>query len=220
MRRVRQKLRAIPQPIPLVKLAYKQLRDSIMTFHLKPGQIYNEINLAKEFGISRTPVREALLELSAQGLVTFLTRRGARINHFSKRDVEEVFELRKAIELAVVEKISRRSADLDVAKLERTLDRHIEAIKKGDRLVFLRADRTFHTTLAKLTQNRRLVSILGNEHRRHDSDDGGRGPNATRPNGRGTGRTPECPEVHTADPRGRSQASHGLSLGSKQGSGT
>ena len=162
MRRVRQKLRAIPQPIPLVKLAYKQLRDSIMTFHLKPGQIYNEINLAKEFGISRTPVREALLELSAQGLVTFLTRRGVRINHFSKRDVEEVFELRKAIELAVVEKISRRSADLDVAKLERTLERHIEAIKKADRLVFLRADRTFHTTLAKLTQNRRLVSILGN----------------------------------------------------------
>jgi len=126
---MRPKLKAIPQPLPLSKLVYERLRNSILDGDLKPGEIYNEINLAKDFGISRTPVREALLELSAQGLVTFLPRRGVRINHFTRRDVEEVFELRKAIEIAVVEKISRRSQDVDLTKLERTLDNQLKAIK-------------------------------------------------------------------------------------------
>lgn len=157
-----QKLRAIRQPLPLAKLAYDRLRDSILSGVLKPGEIYNETKLAKDFGISRTPVREALLELSVQGLVTFLPRRGVRINHFTKHDVEEVFELRKAIELAVVEKVSRCFKEIDLTKLGKTLDNQLQAIKKGDRVAFLEADRVFHTTLARLTQNQRLVSTLEN----------------------------------------------------------
>lgn len=156
------KLRAIRQPLPLAKLAYERLRDSILSGDLKPGEIYKEMNLARDFGISRTPVREALLELSVHGLVTFLPRRGVRINHFTKRDVEEVFELRKAIELAIVEKISRGSKDINLAKLEKTLDNQVMAMKREDRVAFLEEDRVFHATLAKLTQNHRLVSILEN----------------------------------------------------------
>ncbi len=156
------KLRAIRQPLPLAKLAYERLRDSILNGDLKPGEIYKEMNLARDFGISRTPVREALLELSVHGLVTFLPRRGVRINHFTKRDVEEVFELRKAIELAIVEKISRGSKDINLAKLEKTLDKQVMAMKREDRVAFLEEDRVFHATLAKLTQNHRLVSILEN----------------------------------------------------------
>lgn len=156
------KLRAIRQPIPLAKLAYQRLRYSILSGDLKPGEIHNEMNIAKDLGISRTPVREALLELSVQGFVTFLPRRGVRINHFTKRDVEEVFELRKAIELAVVEKISRHATEVDLTKLEVALSSQLEAMKNEDYGVFLEADRAFHTTLTKFTQNRRLISIFGN----------------------------------------------------------
>ena len=89
-------------------MAYNALRDAISNGNLRHDEIYNEIALAKELGISRTPVREALLELSSQELVTFLPRRGVIVNSFTDKDIEEVFELRKAIELAAVEKELRR----------------------------------------------------------------------------------------------------------------
>ena len=103
------KLRSINQPLPLAKMAYEALRDSILAGELISGEVYNEMALAKELGISRTPVREALLELSTRGLVSFLPRRGVIVKRYTKRDVEEIFELRKAIELAAVEKVAKAS---------------------------------------------------------------------------------------------------------------
>ncbi len=100
-------VKAIKKPLPLAKIALKSLRDSILSGKLVPNETYNEIALAKKLGISRTPVREALLELSSQGLITFLPRVGVRINHFTEQDVKEIFELRKAIELFAVAKVSK-----------------------------------------------------------------------------------------------------------------
>ncbi|MBL7225558.1 MAG: GntR family transcriptional regulator [Desulfobacteraceae bacterium] len=156
------KLKAITQPLSLAKVAYKALRDSILTGHLIPGEMYNEIALAKELGISRTPVREALLELSTQGLVTFLPRKGVMVSHYDRRDVEEIFELRKAIELAAIEKVANASPPCDLSKIQKALADQRKAIKKKDFLAFLQADRVFHATLSELTNNRRLVDILDN----------------------------------------------------------
>ena len=78
-------LAAIVQPLPLTRLAYERLRESILSGQMAPGEIYNEMALAKEMGVSRTPVREALLELSSQGLVTFLPRKGVQVNYFTER---------------------------------------------------------------------------------------------------------------------------------------
>ena len=84
-------LAAIQQPPALAKIAYEALRDSILAGRLRSSEVYSEKVLADELGISKTPVREALLELSAQGLVQFLPRRGVRVTHFSKKDAQEVF---------------------------------------------------------------------------------------------------------------------------------
>jgi len=156
------KLKTITQPLPLAKMAYQALRDSILAGHLSPGEIYNEMALAKEFGISRTPVREALLELSAQGLVTFLPRRGVMVTHYNRQDVEEVFELRKVIELAAIEKIARSSPPCDLTDIEKSLANQQNKMKKMDYIGFLQADRTFHSTFSKMTGNGRLVGILEN----------------------------------------------------------
>ncbi|UCG66707.1 MAG: GntR family transcriptional regulator [Deltaproteobacteria bacterium] len=155
-------LRAITQPLPLAKMAYKALRDSILSGHLVPGEIYNEMAIAKELGISRTPVREALLELSTQGLITFLPRKGVMVSHHKRQDVEEIFELRKAIELAAIEKAAKASPPRDLAKCEKALANQRKIIKKKDFLAFLQADRMFHTTFSEMTNNRRLVDILEN----------------------------------------------------------
>ena len=155
-------LKNISQPQPLAKLAYERLRDSILTGALRPGEVYKEMNLAQELGISRTPVREALLSLSAQGLVTFLPRKGVMINHFDRRDVEEVFEVRGLIERGVIEKVTLMDPRPDLTRIEQTLDQQRRAIKSDDYLTFLQADRAFHNGLTRMVGNQRLIGILDN----------------------------------------------------------
>jgi len=155
-------VKAIKKPLPLAKIALKSLRDSILSGKLVPNETYNEIALAKKLGISRTPVREALLELSSQGLITFLPRVGVQINQFSEQDVKEIFELRKAIELFAVAKVSKDFLRHDFASLEATLQSQRGAIKKENFLAFLNADREFHLTFTRLTNNKRLLTTLEN----------------------------------------------------------
>ncbi|MEW5721485.1 MAG: GntR family transcriptional regulator [Thermodesulfobacteriota bacterium] len=156
------KLHTLNQPASLPKIAYEALRESILAGTLRRGQVYNEIALAKDMGISRTPVREALLELAAQGLVTFLPRKGVKINHYSPGDIEEIFEVRKAIELAAVEKVAQASPPLDLGKAAAALENQKKAAEKKDFETLLKADREFHTALSELTNNRRFVIILEN----------------------------------------------------------
>ena len=155
-------IRAIEQPLQLAKLAYEALRDSILSGHLAPGDIVNEMALAKELGISRTPVREALLELSSQGLVEILPRKGIRIKYFTERDVNDVCEIRELIELAVVEGLARKGTKHSLTHLEAALEQQRRAVKNRDMVEFLKADRLFHIALTDLTDNRRLPKILEN----------------------------------------------------------
>jgi len=156
------RLKAITQPLPLAKMAYERLRDSILVGQLRGGEVYNEMSLAKELGISRTPVREALLELSAQDLVTFLPRKGVLIKHYNQRDVEEIFEIRRIIELAAIEKVAKALPAVDFSGIEKALSQQRRAARKKDYIVFLKADRKFHTIYFELTRNRRLVAMMGN----------------------------------------------------------
>jgi DNA-binding GntR family transcriptional regulator len=156
------KLRAITQPLPLAKMAREILRDSILQGQLRPGEVHNEKTLATDLGISRTPVREALLELSAQGLVTFLPRKGVMIKHFARKDVEEIFELRRVIELAAIEKVAKATPACDLSKLKKYIEDQKKAALKKDFASFMKADRSFHATFCELANNRRLAQILEN----------------------------------------------------------
>jgi DNA-binding GntR family transcriptional regulator len=153
---------AIKQPESLAKKAYEAIRKTILYGDWKIGEIYNEKAIAADLGISRTPVREALLELASQGLILFLPRRGLMVNRFTRRDVDEIFELRKAIELAAVVKITTASPPFDLFEIEESLLKQRKAAKEKDYLAFMEADRLFHTYFSKLTNNRRLIAILEN----------------------------------------------------------
>ncbi len=153
---------AIKQPESLSKKAYEAIRKSILSGDWKIGEIYNEKAIAADLGISRTPVREALLELASRGLVIFLPRRGLMVNRFTRRDVDEIFELRKAIELAAVVKITKTSPPFDLFEIEESLLQQKKTATQKDYLAFMEADRSFHTYFSKLTNNRRLIAILEN----------------------------------------------------------
>jgi DNA-binding GntR family transcriptional regulator len=156
------KFSTIEQPESLAKMAYESIRSSILSAQWKIGELYNEKAIAADLGISRTPVREALLELASQDLIIFLPRRGLMVNRFNRRDVDEIFELRKAIELAAIEKITNTSPPLDLFQIEESLFKLRKAAKEKNYLAFMEADRLFHTSFSELTNNRRLIAIVEN----------------------------------------------------------
>lgn len=152
----------LDQPESLSKLAYNALRKSILASQIKGGVIYNEKSLANDLGISRTPVREALLELASQGLVTFLPRKGIVVKEFTKRDVEEIFEIRKAIELASVEKIAKAPTKENLARLDENISLQKKAADSNDLQKYMELDRSYHLLFSELTGNRRMVQIVQN----------------------------------------------------------
>ena len=156
------KFAALKQPESLAKMAYEAIRKSILSGQWKIGELYNEKAIAADLGISRTPVREALLELASQDLIIFLPRRGLMVNRFTRRDVDEIFELRKAIELAAVEKVTVAAPPFDLFEIEDALLSQRKAVKQKDYFAFMEADRLFHTRFSELTNNRRIIAILEN----------------------------------------------------------
>ncbi len=156
------KLTTIKQPESLAKMAYEAIRQSILSGQWQIGELYNEKAIAADLGISRTPVREALLELASQDLIIFMPRRGLMLNRFTLSDVDEIFELRKAIEQASVEKIANTSPLPDMLAIEESLLKQRKAVKQKDYIAFIEADRKFHTSFSTLTKNRRIIAIVEN----------------------------------------------------------
>jgi DNA-binding GntR family transcriptional regulator len=156
------KLPLIDKPLPLAKLAYESLRDTILAGDMVVGKIYSEKVIAEQMGISKTPVREALLELSAQGLISFLPRRGVTVMKFSQKDVEEVFEVRLFIEMSVAEKAARHLDSIDLTYVKKALGAQERCICSDDKEKFVEADREFHLAFAELINNRRLSVLQEN----------------------------------------------------------
>ncbi len=153
-------LNKINKPEPLAKTALKTLRQSILTNELTTGVIYNEKSIAADLGISRTPVREALLELASKRLVKFLPQKGVIVNTFSNAEIDDAFEIRTALELFSIKKICLNYKTLDVSRLVRDLTDQKEAARVKDKLGFMEADRAYHMQFSRLTENKYLVNMM------------------------------------------------------------
>jgi DNA-binding GntR family transcriptional regulator len=144
------------------KIVTDRLRDAILSNQLKVGEIYSEKELALQFGVSRTPVREAMRVLLAEKIVVPVAGRGIKINSFSARDLEEVFELRKTLEVAVVEKIANNinlnKNNLDAPR--KYLEEQRRAFMEGDYSQIIHLNRLFHTSLCLIGGNSRMESVL------------------------------------------------------------
>jgi GntR family transcriptional regulator, rspAB operon transcriptional repressor len=134
---------------------YRALRQAVLTCEFQPGQELREQVLAEKYNVSRSPIRDSLLRLEQERLVTVLPRQGYRVNPISSDDVEDLFDLR----LIIAPACAARAARADDAAL-RSLDRFRNAIEQGAKdAVFLEYDRAFHGALADLAGNARLASV-------------------------------------------------------------
>lgn len=141
----------------LVEMATSRLRAEILSGALEPGDRLVEEQLTQRFATSRAPVREALRLLAEQGLVEHLPRRGARVTTYSRRDFDELFEVREALERWALGRLVRADEPPDLGALTEILDRLRSAAERDDMLAASSAHRAFHLGLVALTGNRHLV---------------------------------------------------------------
>jgi len=147
-------------PENLTQQAFRYIRDEIVRGKIDGRQHLTEGYFAARFGISKSPVREALNRLESEGLITIVPRRGAFVVELSVQDIEEIFELREALEALVV-----KDAVLDEKILARmraavmSAQRYLEEKNKAK---YIHADLAFHTTLMEASNNSRLKRILEN----------------------------------------------------------
>ncbi len=138
----------------------ERLRTRIYAHDLAPGAWIDEQSLADEFGISRTPMREALKVLAAEGLVVLKPRRGCYVAEMSERDLDEIFPVLALLEGRVAEEAARRltSAEFSrLAQIHAELERHAAA-NDADR--FFEANQAFHNALQALAGNRWLSQLI------------------------------------------------------------
>ena len=139
-------------PRALYEEVAELLRQRIFRRELEPGSWIDEVKLAQEYGISRTPLREALKVLAAEGLVTMKVRRGAYVTEVSEQDLAEVYHLLALLESDAAAVVAERASDAELKELQK-LHKELEASAK-DRERFFAVNERFHMRLLEVAGNR------------------------------------------------------------------
>jgi DNA-binding GntR family transcriptional regulator len=137
----------------------ERVRSDIVSGRSGPGTMYSVPSLASELGVSTTPVREALLELSHRGMIAPMRNRGFKVKASSLEDLENLFELRELLERFALVNIARQRLK-DTEELEELADAVAAAVKVRDVGGYLEADRAFHEALVSRAGNPRLTKMI------------------------------------------------------------
>ncbi|WP_432891618.1 GntR family transcriptional regulator [Kribbella sp. CA-245084] len=158
------------EPMPSVRrLAQREnLRDSVanalraavISGELKPGEVYSAPTLGARFGVSATPVREAMLDLVREGLVISLRNKGFRVTEVSDEDLDNVAAVRQLIEPPTIRDVVPVIPTADYPRLRRLAEDIVVAAQAGDLIAYIEADRVFHVTLLAYSGNQKLVDVV------------------------------------------------------------
>jgi DNA-binding GntR family transcriptional regulator len=141
------------KPRALYEEVAEALRERIFSGGLKPGDWVDELALAEEFGISRTPLREAIKVLAAEGLITMKLRRGAYVTEVESQELSEIYHLMALLESDAAATVAAKASQAEVAELEK-LHAQLEASASLDVSQFFAANEAFHMRLLQLSHNR------------------------------------------------------------------
>lgn len=135
------------------------LREEILAGRLPPGTELSEVALARDLGVSRGPLREALGRLASEGLVTVTPRRGAVVTQLTRQDFIDAYQVREALETLAMRLAVPRISDEDVARLRDLCDAMERAAGKGEVREFFENNTRFHRSLVAASGNRKLVEM-------------------------------------------------------------
>lgn len=155
-----------PAPVAGVAHAYEQVRAAIVENRYPPGRRLVEQRIAAELGLSRTPVREALRMLEAEGLVVSERNRGAMVRPLSSTEVEDLYGLRIRLESYAVELATDRSTETELGAMVEAADafgvvaRSVDAGSVDGTRRLHEANRVFHEAILEAARHRRLTTML------------------------------------------------------------
>ncbi len=138
----------------------RTLSSRIVTGEFAPGTVLTVPTLAGEFGVSATPVREAMLNLARRGFLSPLRNRGFEVTAVSDDELRELGEIRRLLEAPPMRSLAGALPDETVERLKRLADEIVRAGREGRFEDYLEADTTFHLTLLERTGNRHLVRLV------------------------------------------------------------
>ena len=144
------------KPRALYEDVAELIRQRIFSRQLAPGSWIDELTIAKDYGISRTPLREALKVLATEGLVTMKVRRGAYVTEVSEQDLKEVYHLLSLLESDAAGVVAAKATQAQMDELK-ALHQQLEATvrpNKTDREKFFEINERFHMALLKIANNR------------------------------------------------------------------
>lgn len=145
---------------PLGEMVYESLRDAIVNQVLKPGERLMEMDLADEMGVSRTPVREAIRKLELEGYVVMIPRKGAYVAGLSIKDINEVFEIRGALESLAAGLAAQRATEKEIEEMELNLAMESSHFESSDLLKTIEVDTKFHELIFNASRNSRLLIMV------------------------------------------------------------
>lgn len=147
-------------PSDLTTLAYHSIKQYILEGRFDQESRLTEALLSSQLGISRSPVREALNSLATEGLITIEPRRGASLRRFSVKEMSDLYNLRKVLEVYAVQ--TAKITPKLLTTLEKSIERVRELLDTSNKLEYIEEDMRFHGAIAEATSNRPLVSVLKN----------------------------------------------------------
>ncbi|MER6673456.1 GntR family transcriptional regulator [Streptomyces sp. NPDC000983] len=163
-------------PIPRPRVAVQRssvrgqildaLRTALVTGELRPGEVYSAPALGDRFGVSATPVREAMQQLAQEGAVEVVPNRGFRVVERGVRELAELAEVRALIEVPVMLRLARTVPAERWAALRPLAEATVRAAASGCRATYAESDRAFHSAVLSLAGNEQLVRIAEDLHRR------------------------------------------------------
>ena len=146
--------------LPLRDVVFNTLRKAILRGELKPGERLMEIQLANKLGVSRTPIREAIRKLELEGLVLMIPRKGAEVAQITEKNMQDVLEVRKALEELSVQLACERITPEQVEEMKMAAEDFRKVLKSGDVTKIAEADVKFHDIIFAATNNQRLITLL------------------------------------------------------------
>lgn len=146
--------------LPLREQIYEYMRDEINKGNLRPGELVNTSKISQILGISKTPLREALIQLECDGFVTILPRKGVMVNRLTLADVQEAWEICRVFEYEMMNKLFDHIDEGCIQKMEAINNEMIAATKEKDPDRFYSLNIDFHDAFLSLSENSQMRRIL------------------------------------------------------------
>jgi len=138
--------------------AYRSIKSKILSRAYLPGFQLKEVQLAKEVGLTRTPVREAIIRLEREGLLRIFPNKGAFVIELTAKEIEDLFEVREALEAQAVNLAVRRASRDEISSLRKMLDKTDQLYQRGAVKNYEDPKFDFHLDLITLGKNEKLIS--------------------------------------------------------------